>query len=240
MSIASYLSRYSDLFIFRIVFVQVRQLDTAHGHAQEAIARVSLNADVTQCMDGVTVSCIPQHADLVYCYLGLHSNPLFCAYRALWRTKNMRLLLISWTPSQSFIILCLTKKTSPRQTVKMRNLFEFETLLPELSGKSCILQHPRVTCRRFVCGSLLSSATSFLAGSPRNSLCENHFQTSQVLRFAKLFPKLCLSDEGLTTVCLQLRKVRRNSVSLLAFVFFMLTDFPRSLPTACHCTFQTR
>ena len=72
MSIASYLSRYSDLFIFRIVFVQVRQLDTAHGHAQEAIARVSLNADVTQCMDGVTVSCIPQHADLVYCYLGLH------------------------------------------------------------------------------------------------------------------------------------------------------------------------
>jgi hypothetical protein len=54
------------------VFVQVRQLDTAHGHAQEAIARVSLNADVTQCMDGVTVSCIPQHADLVYCYLGLH------------------------------------------------------------------------------------------------------------------------------------------------------------------------
>ena len=67
-----------------------------------------------------------------------------------------------------------------------------------------------------------------------------YFQTSQVLRFAKLFPKLCLSDEGLTTVCLQLRKVRRNSVSLLAFVFFMLTDFPRSLPTACHCTFQTR
>ena len=67
----------------------------------------------------------------------------------------MRLLLISWTPSQSFIILCLTKKTSPRQKVKMRSLFEFETLLPELSGKSCILQHLRVTCRRYVCGSLL-------------------------------------------------------------------------------------
>jgi len=56
------------LFIF-IVFVQVRQLDTAHGHAQEAIARVSLNADVTQCMDGVTVCFFPQHADLVYCLL---------------------------------------------------------------------------------------------------------------------------------------------------------------------------
>ena len=27
-------------------------------------------------------------------------------------------------------------------------------------------------------------------------------------------------------MCLQLRKVRRNSVSLLALVFFMLTDFP--------------
>jgi hypothetical protein len=81
-----------------------------------------------------------------------------------------------------------------------------------------------VTCRRFVCGSLLSSATSFLAGSPRHSLCENYFQTSQVLRFAKLFPKLCLSDEGLTTVCLQLRKVRRKTFSL--FVFFMLTVFP--------------
>jgi len=46
----------------------------------------------------------------------------------------------------------------------------------------------------------------------------------QVLRFAKLFPKLCLSDEGLTTVCLQLRKVRRKTFSL--FVFFMLTVFP--------------
>ena len=55
--------------------VDIIALDTAHGHAQEAIARVSLNADVTQCMDGVTVSCIPQHADLVDCYLGLHSNP---------------------------------------------------------------------------------------------------------------------------------------------------------------------
>ena len=37
--------------------------------AQEAIARVSLNADVTQCMDGVTVCFFPQHADLVYCLL---------------------------------------------------------------------------------------------------------------------------------------------------------------------------
>ena len=38
------------------MFIQVRQLDTAHVHAQEVIARISLNADVTQCMDGVTVS----------------------------------------------------------------------------------------------------------------------------------------------------------------------------------------
>ena len=153
----------------------------------------------------------------------------------------MRLLLISWTPSQSFIILCLTKKTSLRQTVKMHSLFEFETPLPELSGKSCILQHLRVTCRRYVCGALLQVQRQFLlVHQGTHSLCENCCQTSQVLRFAKLFPKLCLSDEGLTTVCLQLRKVRRNSVSLLALVFFMLTDFPRSLPTACRCTFQTR
>ena len=55
-----------------------------------------------------------------------------------------------------------------------------------------------------------SSAVSVLASLPRNSLCENCCQTSQVLRYAKLFPKLCLSDEGLSTVCLQLRKVRRK------------------------------
>ena len=164
----------------------------------------------------------------------------------------MRLRLISWTPSQSFIILCPKKKASPRQTVKMRSLFESETLWPELSGKSCILQHLRVTCCRYVCGNNFtwrkSSSARFFQVQRRFLLVHQDQGTYyakivsklQVLRFAKLFPKLCLSDEGLTTVCLQLRKVRRNSVSLLALVFFMLTDFPRSLPTACRCTFQTR
>lgn len=148
----------------------------------------------------------------------------------------MRLRLISWTPSQSFIILCPKKKASPRQTVKMRSLFESETLWPELSGKSCILQHLRVTCCRYVCGNNFtwrkSSSARFFQVQRRFLLVHQDQGTYyakivsklQVLRFAKLFPKLCLSDEGLTTVCLQLRKVRRKTFSL--FVFFMLTVFP--------------
>jgi IMP dehydrogenase len=48
--------------------VDIVVLDTAHGHAQEAIARVSLNADVTECMDGVTVRFYPHNAHLVDSY----------------------------------------------------------------------------------------------------------------------------------------------------------------------------
>ena len=52
------------------------------------------------------------------------------------------------------------------------------------------------------------------------------FLKLQVLRFAKLFPKLRLSDEGLTTVCLQLRKVclETSTPSRIRISYILVTD----------------
>ena len=151
----------------------------------------------------------------------------------------MRLLLVSWTPSQSFIILCLTKTTALRQTVKMRTLFEFETLLPELSGKSCILQHLRVTCRRYVRGTLLQVQCQF-------SLVYQGTHSAKIV--AKLHRSWDTQNYSPSYVCLTRgyllcasNFVRYDAnLNSFAFVFLVLTYLPSCFATACHCTFQTR
>jgi len=128
---------------------QVRQLDTAHGHAQEAIARVSLNADVTQCMDGVTSSLENKE------------------YEAAANFVDTLAKLYNFMPHKEDIT---ASDSENAQFVRVRD-----------------------AVARVVREELHTAASQS--------------DVSQVLRFAKLFPKLCLSDEGLTTVCLQLRKL---------------------------------